>query len=182
MQQHAVTDPSYYSRFWMGPVLTMKHLLATTKLLARNLDIIVTLNNRTTSSYRNLNMRSRAIGINVQGFADILIAMGIPMESTDAARINLAIAETVYYGALSASCELAELHGRCDAWAGCPADEGFLQYELWEITPSAIHNWASLKTRIAEHGLRNLLSVTLSSIPVHLNISGVISGVNPIER
>lgn len=107
--------------------------------------------------------------------------MGIAMESTAASLFNLSVAETVYYGAISASCELAQLYGKCDGWSGSPGSEQKLQYDMWGVTPTA-YNWPVLKDLISKHGLRNLLSVTQSSLPPGLNISGVNGGVEPIAR
>ncbi|TMW46296.1 hypothetical protein DOY81_008624, partial [Sarcophaga bullata] len=57
---------------------------------------------------RKSNLRHRPIGIGVQGFADTLIMMRFPYESEQAMLLNQQIFETIYYGALEASCELAE--------------------------------------------------------------------------
>ena len=39
------------------------------------------------------------------------------------------------------------------------ASKGELQYDMWGVQPTPLHDWASLKARIAEHGLRNSLLV-----------------------
>jgi ribonucleotide reductase alpha subunit len=58
---------------------------------------------------------------------------------------------------------LAELHGPYSTYAGSPASEGKLQFDLWGVTPSARFDWADLKARIAKHGLRN--SLLLAPMP-----------------
>ena len=42
---------------------------------------------------------------------------------------------------------------------GCPASRGWLQFDMWGVTPSDRYNWASLKTDIIKNGLRNSLLV-----------------------
>ena len=49
--------------------------------------------------------------ITLQGLADCLALMRIPFESEAAKTVNRDIFETIYYGALWSSTELAEQHG-----------------------------------------------------------------------
>ncbi len=56
-------------------------------------------------------MRHRPIGIGVQGLADALQIMKIPFESENAIFINEKIFETIYFGAVTASMELAKQYG-----------------------------------------------------------------------
>lgn len=56
--------------------------------------------------------------------------------------------------------ELAARDGPYETYAGCPASEGRLQFDLWGREPrSGRWDWAALKARIAQHGLRNSLLV-----------------------
>jgi len=86
--------------------------------------------------------------------------MKLPFESEKARRLNEDIFETIYFGAVDASCELSARDGSYESYADCPASRGKLQFDLWERTPkSGRWNWDSLKARVAEHGLRNSLLV-----------------------
>jgi ribonucleotide reductase alpha subunit len=86
--------------------------------------------------------------------------MKLPFESEAARRLNEDIFETIYYAAVEASCELAERDGPYETFAGSPASKGLLQFDLWERTPkSGRWDWAAMKARIAQHGLRNSLLV-----------------------
>merc|ERR1712160_93655 len=61
---------------------------------------------------------------------------------------------------MQASCELAERDGAYETYQGSPASKGLLQFDLWNRTPkSGRWDWAGLKRRIAQHGLRNSLLV-----------------------
>jgi len=73
--------------------------------------------------------------------------------------LNSKIFETIYHGALEASCEMAEKEGPYETFRGSPADQGQLQYDLWGVTPTDLWDWTSLKEKIAQHGLRNSLLV-----------------------
>lgn len=69
-------------------------------------------------------MRHRPIGIGIQGLADAFIMMRYPFDSPEAKKLNIQIFETLYYGALEASVELAEKEGTYETYEGCPASKG----------------------------------------------------------
>ena len=108
-------------------------------------------------------MRHRPIGIGVQGLADAFILMRFPFESEEAQLLNKQIFETIYYGAVEASCELAEKEGPYETYAGSPVSKGQLQYDMWGVTPTSLHDWDSLKKKVAQHGVRN--SLLLAPMP-----------------
>lgn len=70
------------------------------------------------------NKRHRPIGIGVQGLADAFILMRYPFESPEAQLLNKQIFETIYYGALEASCDLAKEHGPYETYEGSPVSRG----------------------------------------------------------
>ena len=70
------------------------------------------------------NKRHRPIGIGVQGLADAFILMRYAFDSQEAQQLNTQIFETIYYGALEASCELAQELGTYGPYDGCPASKG----------------------------------------------------------
>lgn len=85
--------------------------------------------------------------------------MRLPFDSAEAAELNLKIFETVYFGAVSASAQLARELGAYSTFRGSPASQGRLQFDLWGVTPTMAYSWDTLKADIREHGLRNSLSV-----------------------
>merc|ERR1711988_1552365 len=86
--------------------------------------------------------------------------MGLPYESSSAKKLNEDIFETIYFAACEASMELALTEGPYETYQGSPASKGKLQFDLWGRTPkSGNWDWAALKAKIAEHGLRNSLLV-----------------------
>ncbi len=50
--------------------------------------------------------------------------MRYPFDSEEAQLLNKQIFETIYYGALESSCELAEQLGPYESYAGCPVSKG----------------------------------------------------------
>lgn len=134
-----------------------------TKTVTENLNKIIDVNFYPVPEAKKSNMRHRPIGIGVQGLADAFVLMRIPYESEAAIKLNQQIFETIYYGALEASCELAEKYGTYETYEGSPASQGILQYDMWNKTPTELWDWASLKEKIAKHGLRN--SLLLAPMP-----------------
>ena len=105
------------------------------------------------------NMRHRPIGIGVQGLADTFMLLKIPFESPEAKKLNRDIFETIYYGACKASCELAKEEGTYETYPGSPASQGLLQFDIRNVKPIDLLEWAALKAGIVEHGMRNSLLV-----------------------
>lgn len=133
------------------------------KIVTRNLNKIIDINYYPLEEARNSNMRHRPIGIGVQGLADTFILLRTAYESDEAALLNQQIFETLYYGALEASCELAEVEGTYSTYEGSPISKGTLQYDMWEKTPTDLWDWVALKEKIKQHGVRN--SLLLAPMP-----------------
>ncbi|BES87822.1 Hypothetical protein NTJ_00629 [Nesidiocoris tenuis] len=134
-----------------------------TKTVTKNLNKIIDINYYPVPEARRSNMRHRPIGIGVQGLADLFILMGLPFESEEAQLLNKQLFETLYFGALEASCELAEKNGPYETYEGSPVSKGILQYDMWGVTPTSLWDWAALKAKIARHGVRN--SLLLAPMP-----------------
>jgi len=129
------------------------------KVITRNLNRIIDVNYYPVPEARRSNFRHRPIGLGVQGLADAFMLLRLPFDSEGARDLNRKIFETIYHGAVETSCELAEIEGTYESYPGSPASQGELQYDLWNVTPSELWDWASLKEKIAKHGLRNSLLV-----------------------
>jgi ribonucleoside-diphosphate reductase subunit M1 len=50
--------------------------------------------------------------------------MRFPFDSEEAGKLNQQIFETIYYGALEASCELAKEQGPYETYEGSPVSKG----------------------------------------------------------
>jgi len=139
-------------------------LYEVTKVVTKNLNKVIDRNYYPVPEARYSNMKHRPIGIGVQGLADAFLMMKLPFESEPARRLNEDIFETIYYGAVEASCELAAEHGPYESYAGCPASQGKLQFDLWEKKPrSGRWDWEALKAKVSQKGLRN--SLLLAPMP-----------------
>lgn len=163
-----------------------------TKIVTRNLNKIIDINSYPVPESRTSNFRHRPIGIGVSGLADAFLRLGLPFTSPEAKQLNAAIFETIYHAALEASAELAEKDGPYETFAGSPASQGKLQFDLWGVesdddTPSHLYagripevdavvkqvysvgvsskgyDWDAMRRRIVQNGLRN--SLLLAPMP-----------------
>lgn len=134
-------------------------LVRCTRVLARNLNKVIDLNYYPVVEAKNSNFRHRPIGIGVQGLADCFQLLHIPFTSEKAKKLNIDIFESIYYGAVTTSIQLAKELGTYSSYEGSPASEGKLQFDLWGVTPGDRYDWSEVKKNLAEHGLRNSLLV-----------------------
>lgn len=93
-------------------------------MVTRNLNKIIDINYYPVPEAERSNKRHRPIGIGVQGLADTFILMRYPFDSEEAQELNRKIFETIYYAALTASCELAERDGPYETYKGSPVSKG----------------------------------------------------------
>lgn len=135
-----------------------------TKVVTRNLNKVIDINYYPVIEARNSNMRHRPIGIGVQGLADAFILLRMPFESDEARRLNEDIFETIYFGAMEASMELAKVNGSYETFKGSPVSKGIFQFDMWNVTPkSGRWDWEQLKRDVKQHGVRN--SLLLAPMP-----------------
>ncbi len=134
------------------------------KVLTRNLNKIIDINYYPLPETANSNLRHRPIGIGVQGLADTFLQMKLAFDSPEAKQLNRDIFETIYHGSVEASMELAKEQGAYQTFAGSPASQGILQFDLWDVNPTnARYDWDALKADVQQYGIRN--SLLLAPMP-----------------
>ena len=141
-----------------------KKLYEITKVITRNLNKVIDVNYYPVEEARNSNMRHRPIGIGVQGLADTFILMRHAFDSPEAKKLNEEIFETIYFGAMEASMEIAKKEGTYKTYEGSPVSKGIFQFDMWGIAPSSKRwDWTKLKREVKKHGVRN--SLLLAPMP-----------------
>lgn len=128
-----------------------------------NLNRIIDYNYYPVEEARKSNLRHRPIGIGVQGLADAFILMRYPFDSEEARKLNAEIFETIYYGAMTASKDLAKKEGPYETYKGSPISKGIFQFDMWNVKPSSRWEWDVLREEVKEHGVRN--SLLLAPMP-----------------
>ena len=141
-----------------------KKLYEITKVITKNLNKVIDVNYYPVEEARNSNMRHRPIGIGVQGLADTFILMRHAFDSPEAKKLNEEIFETIYFGAMEASMEIAKEEGTYKTYEGSPVSKGIFQFDMWAIAPSSKRwDWTKLKREVKKHGVRN--SLLLAPMP-----------------
>ena len=148
--------------------MNYRKLLEVSKVITNNLDKIIDKNFYPIPETECSNQRHRPIGIGVQGLADVYMKLGIAFESDSAKQINKEIFATIYYGAMTASTELAKKKGAYSTFKGSPLSEGKFQFDLWNQEPlqkagDILFDWDKLRSMVKLHGVRN--SLLLAPMP-----------------
>jgi ribonucleoside-diphosphate reductase alpha subunit len=133
------------------------------KIAIKNLNRVIDINYYPTPETLASNMRHRPVGLGVQGLADVFALLRVPWESPEAADLNQRIFEHMYFAAVESSSEIAQVEGPYQTYEGSPISQGLFQYDLWSVTPltqtDGSLNWAGLKAKVKQHGVRNSLLV-----------------------
>jgi ribonucleoside-diphosphate reductase alpha chain len=185
-----VTDASTTAVCNLGSVCLSRHLREdgafdfdklgrTVRTAVKYLDRVIDINLYPIPSAASSNAAWRPVGLGVMGFQDVLFKLRLPFDSAEARALSVRIQEQIYFEALSASCDLAKAHGAHESFALTRAAQGQLQFDLWGATPSDRHDWAGLKARIAEHGLRNSLLIAIAPTVTIASIAGCQESIEP---
>ncbi len=148
-------------RFIHDHKFDFKRLFEVSKVITKNLNRVIDGNSYPVGAAKHSNLMHRPIGIGIQGLADAFISLRMPFDSEEARQLNREIAETIYFGAMTASCELAKENGPYDSYEGSPISKGIFQYDMWNVIPGPRWDWKGLKEDVAKYGVRNSLLIAL---------------------
>ena len=118
------------------------------------LDRVIDINYYPTSEAEFSNHKWRPVGLGLMGLQDVFFKKGFAFDSADAKDLSRTISAHIYFHALWASTELAEINGPHEAYEGTRAAKGDLQFDLWDtahggVTPPAELDWDALRARIS---------------------------------
>jgi ribonucleotide reductase alpha subunit len=159
----SIALPSFVNKTTTPPSFDYDKLHEISRVVTFNLNRVIDVNFYPTEKTKNSNFRHRPIGIGVQGLADVFMMMDVPFHSDEAKDINSKIFETIYHGALEETCEIAQKEGTYETFAGSPASQGILQFDMWDFKPSNDrYDWDLMKEQV-KRGIRN--SLLLAPMP-----------------
>jgi ribonucleoside-diphosphate reductase alpha chain len=138
-------------------------LIEVTGVIVKNLNKVIDINYYPVPETKVSNMKHRPLGVGVQGLADVFSMFKFPFASDEAKELNKQIFESIYYGAVKQSCELAKVEGPYETFKGSPMSEGIFQFDMWNVQPSDRYDWAKLRSEVMEYGIRN--STLLALMP-----------------
>ena len=165
-------------------------LQKTIRTAMRMLDNVIDINYYAVKKARDSNLRHRPVGLGIMGFQDCLHMMRVPYASEAAVEFADRSMEAVCYYAYWASTELAEERGRYSSYRGSLWDRGILPQDslkllaeerggYLEVDSSETMDWASLRGRIAQFGMRNSNCVAIAPTATISNIIGVSACIEP---
>ena len=154
--------------------------------LVRNIDQVIDrtyIHSSLLELIREPNMKSRPMGIGVNGFANLLQEMGLAWTDEATEQLNEDIFETMLYGCVNESIDLAIEKQPFDRWQESPWGRGKLPFDLhnemmkrknpnyieWS---SSRYDWDKVRQRIKKHGLRNVFFLALMPTASSAHISG----------
>lgn len=157
-------------------------------VVTKNLNKVIDINFYPVEKAKRSNMKHRPIGIGVQGLADVYCILDLPFDSDEARILNRKIFETIYFGALKMSMELAKKYGKYETFdynGGCPFSKGQLQFHLWGLTEDDLlmgFDWKGLIEDIIKYGVRNSLLTTVMPTATTSQIMGNIESIEPLTQ
>ena len=143
------------------------------------LDRVIDINYYPTPEAEHSNSLWRPVGMGLMGLQDVFFKLGLPFDSPEARSLSVRISEEIYFNALWASTELAEVAGPHDNYSITRVAQGDLQFDLWGIEPTDVERWQGLRDRIAEHGLRNSLLIAIAPTATIASIVGCYECIEP---
>jgi ribonucleoside-diphosphate reductase alpha chain len=151
---------------------------------------VIDINYYAVKKARDSNLRHRPVGLGIMGFQDCLYQLKLPYASAEAVEFADRSMEAVCYHAYWASTELAAERGRYSSYRGSLWDRGILPQDSLkllaeqrggyvEVDSSEAMDWGALRSRIAEHGMRNSNCVAIAPTATISNIIGVDASIEP---
>jgi ribonucleoside-diphosphate reductase alpha chain len=171
------------------PYFDFEHLREVSEYIITPMNKVIDNNYYPVPETKLSNMKHRPIGVGIQGLVDVYVKMRLPFESEEAKKLNKEIFETIYYGCLKGSIELAKKDGAYSSFKGSPFSEGKLQFDLCKEFDninldeylSGRWDWESLKKELVEYGSRNSMLLALMPTASTAQIMGNTESFEPMD-
>lgn len=171
-----------------------------TRRVVRGLNKVIDINSYTTKKGEKGGLEQRAIGIGVQGLADVFFMLDYVFTSDEAKDLNKKIFETIYHAAVTESCKLCEegVQKPYKYFKGSPMSKGIFQFDMWketvqvkneetgemmdkvvEVELSGMWDWDSLKEKVAKFGICNSLFTAQMPVASSAKVTGSFEMTEP---
>nr|ACA02699.1 RR-1 [Spodoptera frugiperda multiple nucleopolyhedrovirus]QWS70792.1 rr1 [Spodoptera frugiperda multiple nucleopolyhedrovirus] len=132
-----------------------------TKNVVRDLDAMININMYPLDKFEN---KKHNIAVGMQGFAETLLLLGYTFDMVEAKALNKLIAETIYYGAIEASNELAEASKELNESGKKKShrNEKITQqiYNVYTDNETLMWDWQSLHEKVERYGVKHVTFVS----------------------
>jgi len=102
-----------------------------TRIMVRNLNRVIDINDYSVEQTRRGNEIQRPIGLGILGLADLFVKAGLPYESDEALQLTEQISACMYYHGVSESVDLVQTYGIVPCYEGSTWQRGEFQFDLW---------------------------------------------------
>ncbi len=125
------------------------------------------------------NAQWRPVGLGVMGLQDVFFQLHLPFDSPEAVELSSRIQEEIYFHALTASVELAEVAGPHERFRETRLAKGDFQFDLWGAEPREVARWEALRERVKKSGVRNSLLIAVAPTATIASIVGCYECIEP---
>lgn len=158
-------------------------LARTVRLVTHFLDNVITQNRFPIPEIQKMVECNRKIGLGVMGWADCLLALGLPYNSEEAILLAREVAAWIDYHSKLASVELAKQRGAFPTFVESRYAQGHWLLEKHGAKPTqrlTHKSWQSLSETIQQHGLRNATTTCVAPTGTISIIAGASGGIEPV--
>lgn len=155
----------------------------TTKLATHFLDNVITINNFPLPQIKEMVLSNRKVGLGVMGWADLLLALGIPYNSNEGINLAKDVMAFINYKSKEESINLARDRGPFPNFEGSVYDSGtylYSRYKDYHTNMITAEMWKELDERIQASGIRNATTTCIAPTGTISIISGSSGGVEPL--
>jgi ribonucleoside-diphosphate reductase alpha subunit len=169
--------------FLKGKKFDFELLYLEVKKVVRALNKVIDINAYSTAKGRKGGLEQRAIAIGVQGFADLIYMMDLLFTGEEARKLNKQIAETIYFSAVEESMNLCKnkIYKPYDFFKGSPMSKGIFQFDMWDVQPSDMWDWDTLKADVKKYGVCNSLFMAYMPTASSAKITGSYESFEPMD-
>ncbi|MDD3420494.1 MAG: hypothetical protein PHE78_07865, partial [Candidatus Gastranaerophilales bacterium] len=171
------------ARFVENGQIDWDRLAQVTKDSIHFLDNVITVNNYPLPQISEMVQNNRKIGLGVMGWADMLMMLDTPYNSSEGVKLAYQVFEFIDYHSKVMSIELAEKRGAFQNFKGSIYDgQNFLSKKYTGKSAGLISDeqWAELDERIAKVGIRNATTTCIAPTGTISMIASASGGVEPL--
>lgn len=155
------------------------------ELIVRALDALLDYQDYPVIAAQNSSMNRRTLGVGVINYAYYLAKNGVRYSDGSANSLTHQTFEALQYYLLKSSNQLAKEKGACPAYNETTYSQGLLPIDTYKkdvdkICQEPLHlDWDTLRSDIAEHGLRNSTLTALMPSETSSQIANATNGIEP---
>lgn len=166
-----------------------KRLEASSRSAIRQLDNLVDITELPVPQAMNANSATRALGLGLMGFSDVIEKLGHSYESEEAYDLMDQMTEFISYHAIDESAELAKKLGSYPNFKGSGWNQGILPIDTLDtlaesrkvkvkVNRTTRLDWDTLRTKVKK-GMRNATLMAIAPTANIAHIAGTTPGIDP---